>query len=354
MNILNPFKINSIILPNRITVASMCQYSAKNGNPSYWHYGHLQQLANSGAGMLMFEATAINLNGRITLRDLALTNTKNEISFRQIINYLKTISEIPLGLQISHSGRKGSAQVPWIKSNYPLKKKQNSWITYAPSSIKRDLHWPTPKTLTIFQIKKIVSDFKNCAKRAKRIGFDCLEVHMAHGYLLHEFFSPISNKRKDMYGGNLKNRCKLLIEVIREIRKIWPKNKILGARVTGKDWLKNGATIDDCIYLVKKLKAEGLDYVCVSSGGILSKTNLIFKPGYQVHLAREVKKRTGIITRTTGMITEFQQAKKIINTGSADIVNMARKFINTPTWLINIIKKENEIAPIPNPYKRCF
>ena len=220
--------------------------------------------------------------------------------------------------------------------------------------IKRDLHWPTPKTLTIFQIKEIVSDFKNCAKRAKRIGFDCLEVHMAHGYLLHEFYSPISNKRKDMYGGNLKNRCKLLIEVIREIRKIWPKNKILGARVTGKDWLKNGSTIDDCIYLVKKLKAEGLDYVCVSSGGILSKTNLIFKPGYQVHLAREVKKRTGIITRTTGMITEFQQAKKIINTGSADIVNMARKFINTPTWLINIIKKENEIAPIPNPYKRCF
>ena len=145
-----------------------------------------------------------------------------------------------------------------------------------------------------------------------------------------------------------------MIEVIREIRKIWPKNKILGARVTGKDWLKNGATIDDCIYLVKKLKAEGLDYVCVSSGGILSKTNLIFKPGYQVHLAREVKKRTGIITRTTGMITEFQQAKKIINTGSADIVNMARKFINAPTWLINIIKKENEIAPIPNPYKRCF
>ena len=194
MNILNPFKINNITLPNRISVASMCQYSADKGNPSKWHYSHLQRLAISGAGMLMLESTAVSLNGRITLRDLVLANRKNEISFKKIIKYLRTINKIPLGIQISHAGRKGSAQIPWIKSNYPLKKNQKRWKTYAPSAIRRDSHWPKPKSLSILQIKKIVNDFKNCSKRANRIGFDCLEIHMAHGYLLHEFYSPISNK----------------------------------------------------------------------------------------------------------------------------------------------------------------
>ena len=353
MNILSPLKINNVILPNRITVASMCQYSGKEGNPSAWHYGHLQQLANSGAGMLMLESTAVKMNARITLKDLALSNKKNENSLKNLVKFIRTISKIPLGLQISHAGRKGSAEIPWIKSNYPLKRKKK-WITYAPSSIRRDVHWPTPKVLTISQIRETIKDFKKSAKRAKRIGFDCLEIHMAHGYLLHEFFSPVSNKRKDIYGGTLENRCKLLIEIIKEIRKIWPKNKILGARVTGQDWLKNGSTINDCVYLVKKLKKAGIDYVCVSSGGILSKTNIIFKPGYQVHLAKQIKKRTGIITRTTGMITEFKQAKRIINSRSADIVNMARQFVKNPTWLINNIKKENKKITIPNPYKRCF
>tara|TARA_B110000014_G_C20112990_1_gene586841 strand:- start:432 stop:1496 length:1065 start_codon:yes stop_codon:yes gene_type:complete len=354
MKILKSLKINNITLPNRITVASMCQYSAKNGSPTNWHYGHLQQLANSGAGMLMLESTAVNMNGRITLKDLALANKENEISLKKLVKYIRKISQIPLGIQISHAGRKGSAQIPWIKSNFPLKKKQKSWVTFAPSSIKRDFNWPTPKTLTIPQIKKIIEDYKNCAKRAKRIGFDCLEIHMAHGYLLHQFFSPISNKRQDIYGGKLKNRCKLLIEIVKEIRKIWPKNKILGARVTGKDWLKNGSSIDDCIFLVKNLKKIGLDYVCVSSGGILSKTNIIFKPGYQVHLAREIKKKTGIITRTTGMITNFQQANKVVLNGSADIVNIARTFIKNPTWLINNIKKKTKKNQAPNQYKRCF
>jgi len=354
MNILSPFKIKNIILPNRITVASMCQYSAKNGNASTWHYGHLQQLANSGAGMLMLESTAISMKGRITLKDLALANKENEKSLKNLIKYIRSISKIPLGLQISHAGRKGSAEIPWIKSNHPLRGNNKKWTTCAPSAIKRDSNWPIPAALTILQIKKIVNEFKNSAKRAERIGFDCLEIHMAHGYLLHQFFSPISNKRKDIYGGTLENRCKLLIEIIHEIRKIWPKNKILGARVTGQDWLKNGSTINDCVYLVKKLKKAGIDYVCVSSGGILSKTNIIFKPGYQVHLAREVKKLTGVITRTTGMITKFDQAEKIINNGSADIVNIARKFIKNPTWLINTINEKNKNTEIPKPYKRCF
>jgi len=354
MKLLRPVKIKSIILRNRITVASMCQYSAENGNPSLWHYGHLQKLAQSGAGMLMLESTAVSMEGRITLKDLTLINKKNTISFKRLLNHIKSFSKIPVGIQISHSGRKGSAKIPWEKSNTSLNKNQGGWKTYAPSSIARDVKWPTPRYLTISRIKKIIKDFKNCAVRAKRVGFDCLEIHMAHGYLLHQFFSPISNKRKDKYGGSLENRCKLLVEVTKEVRKIWPKNKILGARITGKDWLKHGISTKDCTFLIKRLEKIGLDYVCISSGGILPKTNIIFKPGYQVHLAKKIKKQTNMIVRTAGMITSFNQAKKIIENGSADLVVIARKFINDPNWLIRSIKKETGKISVPNQYKRCF
>ena len=259
-----------------------------------------------------------------------------------------------MGLQISHAGRKGSAEIPWIKSNTSLNKKQKSWRTFAPSAIRRDPKWPVPKSLKVNQIKRIISDFKNSAKRANKANFDVLEIHMAHGYLLHQFFSPISNKREDKYGGTLQNRCRLLLEITKEIKKIWPKNKVLGARVNGNDWLSNGIKLKDCIYLVKNLKKCGLDYVCVSSGGILPKTKIKFKPGYQVHLARGIKKMTGITTRTTGMINSFRQANKIINSNSADIINIGRKFVNDPTWLIKEMKKRKIKFNLPNQYSRCF
>ena len=332
----------------------MCQYSATNGNPSKWHYGHLQQLATSGAGMLMLESTAINNQGRITLRDLTLTNNKNENSINKLVLYLRTISNIPLGLQISHAGRKGSSQVPWIKSNTSLNKDQKGWGTVAPSPIKRDSNWPRPKELSDSQINKLICDYNQTAMRAKRIGFDALEIHMAHGYLLHQFFSNISNRRKDNYGGNLDNRCRLLVEIVDQVRKIWPKDKILGARITGSDWLDGGITIEDSIYLVKILKDHGLDYVCVSSGGILPITKMVFKPGYQVHLAKEIKKNTGIITRTAGMITNYNQALAITESGSADLVALARKFIYDPTWLIHEIKQLNVEIDIPKQYERCL
>lgn len=349
MKILRPYLINKIKLNNRITVAPMCQYSATNGNPSNWHYGHLQQLAISGAGLLNLESTAVNLEGRITSKDLMLANNDNEIQLKNLFNYIKSINNIPIGIQISHSGRKGSAELPWVKYNYPLTKKKR-WITYAPSNIQKDKNWPIPKELNTDEIKKIINDFKSSSLRAKKIGFDCLEIHMAHGYLLHQFFSPISNKRKDAYGGNLENRCRFLFEITEQIRKIWPKNKILGARVSGDDWLTGGANIKDCIYLVKVLKQIGLDYVCVSSGGIINKTDLVLKEGYQVHLAKKIKKETKIITRAGGMISNFNYAKKLIEKKSVDLINVARRFINEPRWLLKIDKK----SKIPNQYKRCL
>lgn len=350
--ILEPFKINKITLPNRLVVAPMCQYSAINSCPSQWHYGHFQQLANSGAGSLIFESTSISMTGRITLKDLVLNNQKQEIEFSKIINYIRKISRIKVGIQISHAGRKGSSELPWIKSNYPIKNKF-SWKTVSASPLKRDKHWPTPNELSIEDIYKIINDFKNSALRAKKIDFDCLEIHMAHGYLLHQFFSPISNKREDDFGGSFEKRCKLLLETAKNIRSIWPKEKILGARITGSDHLLNGIKIEDCIKLVKKLKDIGIDYVCVSSGGIIPITKLSFKPGYQVYLAEQIKKKTGIITRTAGMITSLRQAEYIVKNKKADLVAIGREFIKNPTWLIKEMKKLKKDI-IPNQYKRCF
>ena len=354
MKAIKPFKVNKFKLKNRISVASMCQYSAINGNPTSWHYGHLQKLAQSGAGLLMLESTAVSKQGRITKKDLSIINDKNQQSLKKLISYLKSISNIAIGLQISHSGRKGSAKIPWIKSNKSLEIRNGGWKTCAPSPISRDKSWPKPEALNQKKIDKIIIDFKKAAERSKKLGLDCLEIHMAHGYLLHQFFSPISNIRKDKYGGSLENRCNLLLTISKEIRKIWPRNKLLGARVNGKDWVKNGSTIEDCIYLVKKLKKLKFDYVCVSSGGILPKTNLKFRSGYQVNLAKIVKKKTGMITRTTGMIKDLNHANKILRTNSADLVSFARKFINSPTWLIKELKKNKVNFDTPKQYERCF
>jgi 2,4-dienoyl-CoA reductase-like NADH-dependent reductase (Old Yellow Enzyme family) len=349
--ILEPFKINKILLPNRIVVSPMCQYSAMDKSPSLWHYVHLHKLAISGAGMLMFESTAVNLQGRITLKDLVIEK-KNIINFKKILDYLKENSKIKFGIQISHAGKKGSSQIPWVKYNSPLKNKY-AWKTVSASPIKKDSNWPIPLELSISQIKKIVNNFKNSSIYANKIGFDCLEIHMAHGYLLHQFFSPISNKRNDEYGGSLQNRCKFLFEVANIVRNNWPKNKILGARITGSDWLENGTTIEDAIYLTKKLKDIGFDYVCVSSGGIETKTNIIFKPGYQVHLAKEIKKKNNIIVRAAGMIN-YNMGNTLIKNNSIDLVGIGREFIKNPTWLIHKIKSSKKNINVPNQYLRCF
>ena len=269
--ILNKFKIKKTLLKNRVFISPMCQYSSKNGNPSNWHYKHLLNLCSSGASMVILESTAIDRNGRISPADLCLYNNNHQKNLKSLLSFLKSKNDTKIGIQISHSGRKGSSNIPWIKPNTPLEKKK-SWQTYAPSSIARDKHWPIPKRLSISDIKKIISRFETSAKRAKEVGFDLLEIHMAHGYLLHQFFSPISNKRNDIYGGDLENRSRLLLEIGTIIRKIWPSNRILGARITGTDHLNGGVGISDAIYLTKKLKKIGFDYISVSSGGILPKT----------------------------------------------------------------------------------
>ena len=279
--IFKKLKINNTLLNNRVVVGPMCQYSAINGKPSSWHFSHLQKLSQLGASMLILESTFPSKNAMISKNDLILSNNAEKKSFKNLIKHIRKFSNIPLGIQISHAGRKGSSHIQWEKFDSSLSKKEGGWATYAPSSIKRDKSWPIPIKLNLKEIYKIRKDFVNSAQLANQSGFDLLEVHMAHGYLLHQFFSPISNKRTDEYGGNLIKRSQLLLEIANDIRQCWPKEKILGARVTAEDCLKNGITIDDCTYLVNELKNIGFDYVTPSSGGIKpitkKKLNLVIK-----------------------------------------------------------------------------
>jgi 2,4-dienoyl-CoA reductase-like NADH-dependent reductase (Old Yellow Enzyme family) len=343
--------INKIKLKNRVVFAPMCQYSAIKGVPTEWHYSHLSRQIVSGVGMLMTESVAVGLNARITKNDLVLENSKQHKSFSKLFNFLKKINNIPIGIQISHAGRKGSSEIPWIKSNTPLKK-EKGWVTFAPSAIKRDRDWPKPKKLSILQIKRIQNKFYQTALKAKKIGFECLEIHMAHGYLLHQFLSPISNNRTDCYGGSLENRCRFALEIFELIRKVWPKNRILGARIPGSDYVKGGLKVKDSIYLVHRLKEIGIDYVCISSGGILPVTNLKSKNNYNVDIAKIIKKKTGVLTRVAGLIIEPNDMNHILK--DIDLIAIGRKMLNSPNWILEEAMKNKIKNYIPNQYLRSF
>lgn len=352
--IFNKFKIKGVTLKNRIVVSPMCQYSGKNGCPTPWHYNHLSNLVKSGAGMVMIESTAVSKNGKITHKDLCLSNSIQENKFKKLKKFLSKINDTPIGIQISHAGRKGSSFVPWIKGNTPLGKKNKRWKTFSASAIKRDKNWPTPKELNTKEIIKIINQFKNTALRAKRIGFDCLEIHMAHGYLLHQFLSPFSNKRSDDYGLEKNKLSNFPLKIAKVVRKIWPKNKILGARITATDHLSGGITIKDSILLSNILKKIGFDYVCVSSGGILPITKMKIKKAFRKDLSKEIKKKTNIIVRTSGQIDSFALAEKMIKENTVDFVAVGRMFIKNPNWIKIAAKKQNVKNYIPNQYKRCF
>ena len=346
-------KINKIKLKNRIVVSPMCQYSSQNGSPSKWHYQHLEHLSSTGASMVLLESTAVDSQGKISDADMCLNNNTHEKNLKKLIKFLKSKNDIKYGIQISHSGRKGSSYAPWIKHNTPLPKKK-SWKTISASSISRDKGWPKPTAMSKLQIKKIVQKFRNSAIRANRIKFDCLEIHMAHGYLLHQFFSPISNKRIDEYGGSLINRTRFLNEIAQEVRKVWPRNKILGARITGTDHLKNGLSINDAIFLSKNLKRIGFDYVSISSGGILPYTKMKQKEAFRVGMAKKIKEKSKMITTTSGMITKHNISENIIKNRKIDFITIARIIVKNPRWILELAKKNKIKNFIPNQYKRII
>jgi 2,4-dienoyl-CoA reductase-like NADH-dependent reductase (Old Yellow Enzyme family) len=331
LNKLN-FKNKKYKLSNRISVSPMCQYSGRNGLPTSWHYRHLSNLLLSGAGLLMIESTAISENGKISIKDLCIETSKQKNEFKKLINYLKKINNTPIGIQLSHSGRKGSSHIPWEKKNSALKNKM-SWKTISSSSIPKDKGWPKPKMMNEKDIAQLKKKFENAAKNSNYANFDFLELHIAHGYLLHQFLSPISNKRKDSYGSSKLNRFKLPLEIARITRKVWPKDKILGARITASDHLPKGISLKESIDFCKKLEKIGFDYVCVSSGGIITKTKLKFKNFFRINFAEKIKKKTKLKVGITGMTNNFQIADRYLKKKNIDFLFVGRPFLSNPFFL---------------------
>jgi 2,4-dienoyl-CoA reductase-like NADH-dependent reductase (Old Yellow Enzyme family) len=343
-----PIDLGGITLPNRIVVSPMCQYSAHDGSMTDWHVMHLGTYAVSGAGLFVVEATGVTPEGRITHGCTGLYSDDNEAAMARVVKVYRGITKNPIGIQIGHAGRKASTHPPF-KGGKPLGPDESPWQTVAPSAIPFADGWHVPHELSTGEIRSVVDAFVDAAERAKRIGFDVLELHSAHGYLLQQFLSPLSNQRKDEYG---RNRMRFPLEVTRAVREVWPKERALGARINGSDWAEGGWQPEDAVAYARELKRAGLDFVCVSSGGTVSHQKIPVIPGYQVPFAERVRHESGITTRAVGMIADPTQAEDIIASGKADMVAMARAFLDNPRWVWHAAERFNVPLDYPPQYAR--
>ncbi|MES0091263.1 NADH:flavin oxidoreductase/NADH oxidase [Mesorhizobium sp. M0030] len=327
-----PIALDGLTFPNRIAVAPMCQYSAEDGSASDWHLYHWMNLAMSGAGMVTVEMTDVERRGRITHGCLGLYSDNNEAAARRTLDAARRVAapETKFGIQLAHAGRKASNRKPW-EGGGPLQPGEDPWQTVSASAIAYDTGWNVPHALEEDEIMQLVERFTQAARRAERAGFDFLELHAAHGYLIFQFLSPLSNQRTDRWGGSLQNRMRFLIEIAKSVRKAVP-NLMLGARLSVKDWVDGGFEVADAIEVAKALKALDVAYLCCSSGGNSPLQKLPTGPGYQVHLAEAVRKGAGIPTRAVGLIDDPAQAEAIVADGRADMVALARAFLADPRW----------------------
>lgn len=327
----SPYRLAGLELANRIVVSPMCQYSADDGCANDWHLMHLGMLANSGAALVVVEATHVERHGRITHGCLGLYSDDNEAALARVIAQVRRAGTAKFGIQIAHAGRKASSQRPW-EGGGALKADADAWPTIAASPIPWGENWHTPRMVTEADMGRVREAFVSAAQRALRIGFDAIELHFAHGYLAHGFMSPISNKRSDDYGGSFENRLRFPLSIARAVRAVVPKDVPLGARITGSDWREGGLDGSDAVAIAKALKGEGLDFICISSGGVTADTRNPSEPGYNVPVAARVKKEAGIPTRTVGLIVKPEQAEAIVAQGQADLVSLARAFLDDPHW----------------------
>ncbi|RLM27105.1 oxidoreductase [Brenneria alni] len=327
----SPVSLGKLTLPNRIIIAPMCQYSAVEGKATAWHTMHLGNLSHSGAGLLILEATAIAPEGRISPNDLGLWDNGTEDALASVIQAIKKYSDIPLGIQLAHAGRKASTDTPWSGRAF-LRKEQGGWQTLAPSDVPYSEKDDAPLAMTHQQINELIASFVDSAKRADRLGFDLIELHAAHGYLLHQFLSPLANYRTDEYGGSLQNRLRLVVEVYKAVRQVFPPHKAVGVRISATDGVEGGWDLDQSVQLSKALHESGCDFIHVSSGGLSVKQQIHPGPNYQVPYAQRIKREVGITTIAVGLITEPEQAEAIVGTGEADAVGLARAILFNPRW----------------------
>ena len=330
MKLFQPFRLRRLEFKNRIAVSSMCEYSAVNGHPASWHLVHLGSRAVGGAALVMAEASAVADIGRISLADTGLYLDSHVAAWQPIVRFINEHGAVA-GIQLAHAGRKASTDVPW-RGGKPLTPEQGAWTPVAPSPLPFDAGHAVPKELTIAELDQVVADFVQAAHRAQAAGFQVAEIHAAHGYLLHQFLSPLSNQRTDSYGGSLQNRIRLLIRVTQAVREAWPESLPLFVRISATDWKDGGWNLEQSIELSQHFKGLGVDLVDVSSGGAVPHVKIPIGPGYQVEFSEAIRKETGIATGAVGMITEPAQADTILSSEQADMVFLARELLRDPYW----------------------
>ncbi|MCC5972182.1 MAG: NADH:flavin oxidoreductase/NADH oxidase [Pararhodobacter sp.] len=348
-NLFTPISLAGQTLPNRIMVAPMCQYSADEGRATDWHLIHWGQFALSGAGLFMIEATAVNAEGRITPGCLGLWNDAQEEAIARNLARVKAFSDIPIGIQLGHAGRKSSAFRPWEGPGH-YAPSQGGWLVKGPSALPFADKWPVPEAMTADEIAAVVADFAASAQRAVRLGLKVIEIHAAHGYLLSSFLSPRANQRTDRYGGTAENRRRLPMEVFAAVHAVCPEDVAVGMRINGTDWLEDGITPDEAVAMAEALYAAGGDFVDVSSGGN-APARIPVGPGYQLPFASRIRREVGITTITVGMIRSPLHAESIVTCNEADMVALGRGFLNDPRWPWHAAEKLGHTLEVAKQYQ---
>ena len=352
MNLFSSIRLRELQLKNRIVVSPMCEYSAVAGHPQPWHLVHLGSRAIGGAGLVFTEATAVEERGRISPADTGIYQDEHVDSWGPIAKFIREHDAVP-GMQLAHAGRKGSTHVPWLGGK-ALAAGDGAWEPVAPSAIRFAEDYPMPRALTLAEIDAVVKNFAMAAERVLAAGFEVVEIHSAHGYLLHEFLSPLSNQRCDEYGGSFENRVRLVLRVAEAIRKVWPERLPLFCRISATDWKEGGWDLPQSVELAKLLKKAGVDLIDTSSGGLVPNVKIPVAPGYQVPFAEAIRKNAGIATGAVGMITEAAQAEAILSRGQADLVLLARELLRDPYWPMRAAKQSGAPLHPPVQYERAW
>jgi len=346
-----PLQIKAVTLKNRLIVSPMCQYSCVDGFATDWHLVHLGSRAVGGASLIIAEATGISPEARISPQDLGIWKEEHIEKLSQITGFIKEQGCVP-GIQLAHAGRKASTKAPWLGRD-KVSPEEGGWQTVAPSAVAYSPGYPQPVELDEKGIQKVISDFGSATGRALRAGFQVIEIHASHGYLLHQFLSPLTNLRTDSYGGSFDNRVRLLLQVIDAVKAVLPASLPLFVRIPGSDWADGGWIPDDAVALARLLKEKGVDVLDVTSGGLVAHQKISTGPAYQLPFASRVKKETGILTSTVGMITNAVQAESILVNGDADLVMMARELLRDPYFPLRAAHELKAAATWPKQYERA-
>jgi 2,4-dienoyl-CoA reductase-like NADH-dependent reductase (Old Yellow Enzyme family) len=350
-SLFSPIRLRELELPNRIMVAPMCQYSAEGGVANDWHFTHINSLALSGAAMFCIEATHVEAIGRITPGCLGLWNDATEAALRPILASVRKHSKTAIAVQLAHAGRKGSSHKPW-DGGQQIPLADGGWQTEGPSEVAHKDGELKPHALDAIGLKRVRDAFVEAARRADRLGIDAIELHGAHGYLMHQFLSPISNKRTDKYGGSLENRMRYPLEVFDAVRAVFPSRKPVGIKVSATDWVEGGWDLAQTIEFAKQLKQRGVDWIDVSSAGVSPQQKIPLSPGYQVPFAQAIKEATGVTTMAVGLITEAKQAEDIVASGKADMIALARGMLYDPRWGWHAAAELGGVVSAPPQYWR--